>query len=83
MPLREYVCKECGKVQEHLVRSTDPEPLCDAQTGPKTTSAGVVMGTCDGALSQLLTAPGGYQMNSGGSSTRPRRAGSFKRIKNT
>ena len=28
MPIYEYICKSCGKVQEHLVRNDSRQPCC-------------------------------------------------------
>lgn len=68
MPLREYHCLECGHVFENLERTPEDKPTQCAQCGA-------------GQIEQLVSAHGGYSMNSGPSSVRPRGAGSFKRHK--
>lgn len=63
MPLREYICTECAHEQEHLIGLYDTEkPVCCH---------------CDtDTLERLVSVTGGYKMDSGPSSTRPKGAGS-------
>jgi putative FmdB family regulatory protein len=63
MPLRDFLCLNCGHEFETLIRADE------AQQCPHCESA---------KLDQLPALPGGYQMSSGPSSVRPKRAGSFK-----
>jgi putative FmdB family regulatory protein len=68
MPLREYLCKDCGHVFENYERST-----ADAATQCV---------QCDSCLiERLVSAFGGYNGDLGSASTKPRGAGSFKRHK--
>ena len=83
MPVFDFKCKKCGKLQEHLVTNTEPVPLCsntllylghsDLDTTVRTTEV------CMGKLKQLISGFGGYQGNTGPASTRPKNAGSFRR----
>lgn len=68
MPLREYKCLDCGHVQENLERTP-------ADTLTQCVSCG------SGKLERIISTYGGYSMDSGPSSVRPRGAGSFKRRK--
>lgn len=64
MPIRDLLCRECQMEWEELVREGE-RPTCTK---------------CDSLDIEVLPAlVGGYQMSSGGSSTRPKRAGSFRR----
>ncbi len=67
-PLYDYECKDCGKVHETLVsRDHGDKPIqCP---------------DCGGEALQKPSSFGGYNGNLGGSSTRPKNAGSFKRRK--
>lgn len=69
MPIREFLCNDCGHVFEELVRHPEDMPQqcnhCECTR-----------------IHMLPTAPGGYQIHgNSGSSTRPKSAGSFKRTK--
>jgi putative FmdB family regulatory protein len=68
MPIREYQCRECGHIMENFeLKAEDALTQCVQ---------------CEsGQIERLLSAHGGYSMDSGPSSIRPRRAGSFKRHK--
>lgn len=69
MPIYEFGCTGCGHVFEELVLPSDR-------------AASVPCPYCESLKTEKVpTAPGGYKFNSGGSSTRPRSAGSFKRVK--
>jgi putative FmdB family regulatory protein len=64
MPLREYLCRECGHIWEELVRNPSDEPNECCQCESK-------------KIETLPSAHGGYSGNFGGGSTKPRNAGSF------
>lgn len=64
MPLKDYECKGCENTFEFLVIGKE-KPKC-----PRCSSK---------AVKPKISAHGGYSMSSGGSSVRPKRAGSFKR----
>lgn len=65
MPIREYICLDCGHEQEHVVSHDGEHPLCCH---------------CDSnRLEKLFSITGGYKMNSGPSSVRPKGAGSRPR----
>lgn len=66
MPIRSYQCPECGHAVDNLERSPEEAlTACPECESPK--------------IEKVLTAHGGYSMQSGPSSVRPRGAGSFKR----
>lgn len=67
MPIREYICKDCGHIFENFERGDEDKPTQCTQ--------------CDsGKIERLLSAHGGYSISgSNGASVRPRKAGSFKR----
>lgn len=68
MPIREYICKECGHIMENFERSSEDALTQCVQ--------------CDSCkVERLVSAHGGYMLDSGPSSVRPRGAGSFKRPK--
>lgn len=67
MAIRDYKCKACDHKFEDLQLSADIKPQC-----PECSSLD---------LEALPTAPGGYRGNFGGSSTRRKGSGSFKRSK--
>ena len=59
-PIREYLCRDCGHQFEEI-RGNDPEeadPKCPHE--------------CEGKVERLPALPGGYFMNSGSASTKPR-----------
>lgn len=64
MPIRDFKCSACKLEWETLVSSGDAPKEC-----PDCKST---------AIAQLPALVGGYKMYSGGGSTRPRQAGSFK-----
>jgi putative FmdB family regulatory protein len=64
VPIREFICLDCGHEFETLVRADDPPADCPHCEKNHT--------------EQLISAFGGYSMASGGSSTRPRQAGAFR-----
>lgn len=68
MPLREYICLDCGDLVELLIRSD-----ADVPTHCKNCAST--------SIDQVISAPGGYSFDSGPSSVRPRGAGSFRRTK--
>lgn len=61
-PIREYICIDCGHEQEHVVSDGGETPQCCHCESTK--------------MEKLFSITGGYKMNSGGSSTRPKGAGS-------
>lgn len=63
----DYQCDKCDHIWEQLVDSSEERPPC-----PKCESK---------RITRLVSAAAGYRMSSGGSSTRPRSAGAFKRPK--
>lgn len=66
-PIREIQCGDCSHIFEEILRLGDPKPPCVQ---------------CDSKKTVILpSAHGGYTMNSGPSSVRPKGAGSFKRSK--
>lgn len=65
MPRYEYQCGGCGHEFEETLKHSDPTPPCPHCED-------------DARVVKLVSAPGGYQMNSGGGSTRPRQAGAFR-----
>lgn len=72
MPLRDFTCADCGNKFESFVKR-DPVLLREVGTEcPACQSSNVA---------SHVSAPGGYHMNSGSASTRPRGAGSFKKGK--
>jgi putative FmdB family regulatory protein len=64
-PLYDFRCTKCEHTFETIAGPQEAPPC------PKCKDSEFI--------ERCITAPGGYQMNSGGSSTRPRSAGSFKR----
>jgi putative FmdB family regulatory protein len=65
MPIREFLCKDCGHVFEEIVRTyEEPNVMC---THCETYN-------CE----KLVSTFGGYAMNSGPSSVRPKQAGAFR-----
>lgn len=72
MPIYEYMCDECGHIFEELRKYSAESSGRDKIECPH---------ECGKTASKLPSAHGGYSMSSGGSSTRPKRAGSFKRTK--
>ena len=59
MPIREYLCRDCGHTWEELVGHDDnPKVVCPHE--------------CSGKVERLPALPGGYFMQSGGASTAPR-----------
>ena len=67
MPIREVQCGECGHIWEEILRAGDNAPNCPHCESTKTVT--------------LISAHGGYNMNSGPSSVRPKGAGSFRKAK--
>lgn len=68
MPIFEYKCKACGNVFDELVRKPDDEPsFCK------------YCASCE--IERTVTSHGGYAMDSGPASVRPKGAGSFKKEK--
>jgi putative FmdB family regulatory protein len=65
MPIYVYNCSDCGQSFDELVRKSDDEPSECKHCKSS-------------AIAKGITAPGGYHMDSGPSSVRPRGAGSFK-----
>lgn len=65
MPIRDFNCRACDYTWERLVVGNEEPQAC-----PNCEST---------AISRLPSMVGGYKMNSGGGSTRPRQAGSFKK----
>jgi putative FmdB family regulatory protein len=66
VPLYEYECLDCGRRQEVIVRSDADVPSHCSECGSS-------------RMDRVISAPGGYSMDSGPSSVRPRGAGSFRR----
>lgn len=66
-PIKEFMCMECGFEYEDIVKIDEPHPSC-----PHCESQNV---------EKLVSSHGGYSMSSGGSSTRPRGAGAFRKAK--
>lgn len=69
MPIREFLCRDCGHVFEEIVRHPEDMPSqCNH---------------CESIRINILpSAVGGYQIHgNNGGSTRPKSAGSFKRTK--
>lgn len=65
-PIREYVCKDCEHIFENLERSQDDAATeCSRCRSPK--------------IERLVSSHGGYNMDSGPASVRPKNAGSFKK----
>jgi len=64
-PLRDFRCTKCEHAFEALAKEYEAAPCPKCKDSEN--------------IERCITAPGGYQMSSGGSSTRPKRAGSFKR----
>lgn len=64
MPIYEFLCKDCGHVFDELVKDRDKKVACPHCETDRT--------------EKLISAHGGYNMASGGSSTRPRQAGAFR-----
>jgi putative FmdB family regulatory protein len=65
MPLRDYHCPDCGITIEYLIRSDADVPTrCPDCSSEK--------------IEQKISAHGGYSMDSGPASVRPRGAGAFK-----
>lgn len=66
MPIREFLCRDCGHVYEELVSQnaieTEPCPQCESTKTEK-----------------LISAHGGHQGNFG--TVRQKGAGSYKRVK--
>jgi len=69
MPIREFICKDCGHIEEALVRYPGDEPIECAH--------------CQCRILHILPSyPGGYTISgNNGASTTPKSAGSFKRKK--
>lgn len=63
MPLYEFMCCDCGHQYEEVCSLGDDYPPCPHCEGPT-------------KVEKLISVTGGYQMNSGPSSVRPRGAGS-------
>lgn len=68
MALYDFECNTCEITFESLYRPNDPQ---DTVVCPKCGDAEHVI--------RQISAPGGYKMDSGPSSVRPRYAGSFKK----
>ena len=70
MPIREFLCLECGHINETLVRHPEDTPTeCNH---------------CESSKIELLPALiGGYNGDTGGGSTKPRGSGAFKAKKAT
>ena len=66
MPIREYVCADCNKHHDTLVRTTEDIPVKCPHCGSE-------------KITSVITAIGGYAGNFGGGSTSPRGKGSFRR----
>ncbi len=66
VPIREFICLDCGHEFEALTYSYEKEPAECPHCETNHTE-------------QLVSAHGGYSMSSGGSSTRPRGAGAFRK----
>lgn len=67
MPLRDFECTACGhEEKDQYVRRGQESTTCSK---------------CGQYMVAKTALVGGYKMNSGGSSTRPRNAGSFKKGK--
>ncbi len=67
MPIYEYLCSKCAHVFEEFVRPSELH------------SFSAKCPHCEDELCERLpSAHGGYKMNSGPSSVRPKNAGSFK-----
>lgn len=64
MPIYDFYCKHCDKAFDELVLVGTQKARCR---------------TCKKLAKKQISAHAGYQMSSGGASTRPSRAGSFKR----
>ena len=64
-PIYEFQCRSCGHIFEEIVYALEGTIPCPQCESGKT--------------DKLVSAHGGYQMSSGGSSTRPRRAGAFRK----
>lgn len=70
-PLNEYICTGCAHIFE-TINKWSPELKEKKEECPH----------CNTLTGEYLpSAHGGYSMNSGGGSTRPKSAGSFKRTK--
>lgn len=64
MPIREFQCRDCMHIFETVVdRNSDPDVEVECRCGST-------------KVDRLISVTGGYKMNSGGSSTRPKSAGS-------
>lgn len=64
MPLYEFKCEECNKLQEEIVGFDITEIECE----------------CGGKALKQISAHGGYSIGgNNGASTRPSQAGSFKK----
>lgn len=68
MPLRSYMCLNCEFQNDELIRSSADEPTKCPSCGSE-------------QYERQVSGFGGYQGNLGGSSTRPKNAGSFRRVK--
>jgi putative FmdB family regulatory protein len=66
MPIKEYQCLKCEHVWETILGVDEEAKECPE---------------CGGEPERKVASHGGYFMNSGPSSVRPRGAGSFKRKK--
>ena len=65
MAIREFICRDCGHLYEEILRSYDAQQVPCPQ--------------CESSHTErLISAHGGYNMASGGSSTRPKQAGAFR-----
>lgn len=62
-PIRDFLCMSCGHEWEDIVRIDSAVPCPHCESHK---------------VEKLPALVGGYQMSSGGGSTRPRHAGSFK-----
>lgn len=67
MPIHEFICDQCGHQFEEFFRQTEKIPNRTECPHCETKTA-----------TRLPSAHGGYSMSSGGSSTRPSKAGSFR-----
>jgi putative FmdB family regulatory protein len=62
-PIYEFKCEKCDNLFSSVQKMEDPAPVCD---------------NCGAPTYKQVSAYGGYHMNSGPSSIRPKGAGSFK-----
>ena len=65
-PIHEYLCADCGEKKDELIRKAEDEPTQCPSCG-------------SAQYTKQVSAHGGYEMNSGPASVRPRGAGSFRR----